>query len=254
MGTLEGRVYIITGGARGMGASHARHLVAEGAQVVVGDVLEDEGLALVEELGDRAVYVHQDVTDQAAWDRIVELALSRFGRLDGLVNNAGVLVFAPFADMDADGFRRIMDINVTGAFLGIRAVAPVLERAGGGAIVNVSSINGIAGSKGLSAYTASKFAVRGLTKAAAQELGPAGIRVNSIHPGSIATPMTQRSGLEDSRSDTEADSFFARVPIARWGQPEEVSPLVAFLLSDQSTYCTGSEFLVDGGVLSGAAF
>lgn len=251
MGILDDRVVIVTGGARGMGAAHARHLVGEGARVVIGDVLDDAGEDLAAELGASARYVHHDVTDEEAWNEVVAVATGEFGRLDGLLNNAGVLAFAPLADMDLPAFRRMIDINLTGAWLGIRAAAPVLTEGGGGAIVNVSSINGMAGAAGLTAYTASKFAVRGLTKAAAQELGRSGIRVNSIHPGSIATPMTQRGG-EQSGSDEL--SFFARVPIARWGQPEEVAPLAAFLLSDQSTYCTGSEFVVDGGVLSGVPF
>lgn len=251
MGILDDRVVIITGGARGMGAAHARHFVAEGAKVVVGDVLDDAGEALADELGKDALYVRHDVTDESAWNDVVGAATAQFGRLDGLVNNAGVLVFQSMAEMTVDAFRRVLDINLTGAWLGIRAVAPVLAAGDGGSIVNVSSINGMAGAAGLSAYTASKFAVRGLTKAAAQELGSAGIRVNSIHPGGIATPMTQGPG---DRSDTDASDFFAKVPIARWGQPEEVSPLAAFLLSDRSTYCTGSEFVVDGGVLSGVPF
>lgn len=251
MGILDDRVVIVTGGARGMGAAHARHLVGEGARVVIGDVLDDAGEDLAAELGASARYVHHDVTDEEAWNEVVAVATGEFGRLDGLLNNAGVLAFAPLADMDLPAFRRMIDINLTGAWLGIRAAAPVLTEGGGGAIVNVSSINGMAGAAGLTAYTASKFAVRGLTKAAAQELGRSGIRVNSIHPGSIATPMTQRGG---EQSGSDESSFFARVPIARWGQPEEVAPLAAFLLSDQSTYCTGSEFVVDGGVLSGVPF
>lgn len=251
MGILDDRVVIVTGGARGMGAAHARHLVSEGARVVIGDVLDAEGEALAGELGESARYLHHDVTDEDAWNRIVALTTDSFGRLDGLLNNAGILAFASLADMDLAGFRRIVDINLTGTWLGIRAVAPVLTEGGGGSIVNVSSINGMAGAAGLTAYTASKFAVRGLTKAAAQELGRSGIRVNSIHPGSIATPMTQRGG---DQSGSDESAFFARVPIARWGQPEEVAPLAAYLLSDQSTYCTGSEFVVDGGVLSGVPF
>lgn len=251
MGILDDRVVIVTGGARGMGAAHARHLVGEGARVVIGDVLDDAGEDLAAELGASARYVHHDVTDEEAWNEVVAVATGEFGRLDGLLNNAGVLAFAPLADMDLPAFRRMIDINLTGAWLGIRAAAPMLTEGGGGAIVNVSSINGMAGAAGLTAYTASKFAVRGLTKAAAQELGRSGIRVNSIHPGSIATPMTQRGG---EQSGSDESSFFARVPIARWGQPEEVAPLAAFLLSDQSTYCTGSEFVVDGGVLSGVPF
>jgi 3alpha(or 20beta)-hydroxysteroid dehydrogenase len=250
IGQLDGKVVILTGGARGMGAAHARHFVAEGARVVIGDLLDDEGAALAGELGDRAVFVHHDVTDPDAWATVVDRAVDTFGRVDGLVNNAGVLVFASIADMDLDGFRRVLDINLVGSWLGIKAVAPVLAAGDGGSIVNVSSVNGFVGDPGLSAYTASKFAVRGLTKAAAQELGPAGIRVNSVHPGGIATPMTARPGGH-GRPESE---IFAGVPVPRWGQPEEVSPLVSFLLSDLSTYCSGSEYVVDGGALSGTPF
>ncbi len=248
MGTLDGRVIIITGGARGMGASHARHLVAEGARVVIGDVIDDAGEILAKELGDDAVFVHQDVTSAADWDAVVATATETFGAVHGLVNNAGVLSFGSLADTTPEAFQRMMDINVTGTFLGLRAVAPVITEAGGGSIVNISSINGLLGTAFTTAYTASKFAVRGLTKAAAQELGPAGIRVNSVHPGGIATPMTQHEGGD------AAGAAFAKFPIPRWGQPEEVSPLVAFLLSDQSSYSTGGEFVVDGGITSGLYF
>jgi len=251
MGTLDHKVVIVTGGARGMGAAHARHLVTEGARVVIGDVLDDAGQALATELGDRALYVRHDVTSPEAWAAMVDLAVSEYGALDGLVNNAGVLAFKAMADMDVAEFRRILDINLTGAWLGLQAVTAALTKQGGGSVVNVSSINGFVGAAGLTAYTASKFAVRGLTKAAAQELGGAGIRVNSIHPGGIATPMTQGT---TGKSGVDSDAAFARVPISRWGQPEEVSPLVAYLLSDQSTYCTGSEFVVDGGLLSGTVY
>ncbi|MEI7056679.1 glucose 1-dehydrogenase [Nocardioides sp. CCNWLW239] len=250
MGTLDDKVVIITGGARGMGAAHARHFVAEGARVVIGDLLDEDGKALADELGERAVFAHLDVTSPQDWDAVVALATATYGRLDGLVNNAGVLAFRPIADTDVEEFRRILDINLTGAWLGIKAVTDVLARQGG-SVVNVSSINGFVGSSGLSAYTASKFAVRGLTKAAAQELGAQGIRVNSIHPGGIATPMTGRS---PGQSDTDGAEAFARVPIPRWGRPEEVSPLAAYLVSDLSSYCTGSEFVVDGGALSGTIF
>lgn len=250
MGTLDDKVVIITGGARGMGAAHARHFVAEGARVVIADLLDADGKALADELGEQAVFAHLDVTSPQGWDDVVALAVATYGGLHGLVNNAGVLAFRPIADMDVDEFRRILDINLTGAWLGIKAATDVLAHQGG-SVVNVSSINGFVGSSGLSAYTASKFAVRGLTKAAAQELGEHGIRVNSIHPGGIATPMTGRS---PGQSETDGAEAFARVPISRWGRPEEVSPLAAYLVSDQSSYCTGSEFVVDGGALSGTVF
>lgn len=248
MGILDDRVVIVTGAARGMGAAHARHLVAEGARVVIGDVIDDAGEVLAKELGDDAVFVHHDVTSEEDWAAVVTAAREAFGVVHGLVNNAGVLAFSPIADTTPAAFQRIMDINVTGTFLGLRAVAPVIAEAGGGSIVNISSINGLLGTAHTTAYTASKFAVRGLTKAAAQELGPAGIRVNSIHPGGIATPMTQHEGGD------AAGAAFAKFPIPRWGQPEEVSPLVAFLLSDQSSYSTGGEFVVDGGITSGLYF
>lgn len=250
MGTLDDKVVILTGGARGMGASHARHLVAEGARVVVCDLLDDLGTALADELGDHAVYVHHDVTDPEGWATVVDRAVGAFGQVDGLVNNAGVLVFEAIGDMDLEGFRRVLDINLIGTWLGIKAVAPVLAERDSSSIVNISSLHGMTGDAGMTAYVASKFGVRGLTKAAAQELGAAGTRVNSVHPGGIATPMTSRPGGH-GRAESE---IFARVPASRWGQPEEVSPLVGFLLSDQSTYCTGSEFVVDGGALSGSVF
>ncbi|TYL55877.1 SDR family oxidoreductase [Nocardioides sp. BGMRC 2183] len=250
MGSLDRKVVVLTGGARGMGAEHVRHLVAEGARVVVGDLLDDEGELLARDLGERVLYRHQDVTEPADWEEMVRSAVDTFGRIDGLVNNAGILVRQPIAEMDLDGFRRVLEVNVTSCWLGIKAVAPVMAAGEGGSIVNISSINGLVGSPAQSAYTASKFAVRGLTKAAAQELGTDGIRVNSVHPGGIATPMTAPSG--SVRPSPE--QIFGRIPVPRWGQPEEVSPLVAFLLSDQSTYCTGSEYVVDGGALSGTPF
>ncbi|MFE7228730.1 SDR family oxidoreductase [Nocardioides sp. NPDC057577] len=238
------------GGGGGGGPPHARHLVAEGARVVIGDILDEDGKALADELGESAVFAHLDVTSPQHWADVIGLAKATYGGLDGLVNNAGVLTFRPIADMDVEEFRRVLDINLTGAWLGLKAATDALAQ-GGGSVVNVSSINGFVGSSGLSAYTASKFAVRVLTKAAAQELGPRGIRVNSIHPGGIATPMTGRT---PGQSDTDGAEVFARVPIPRWGRPEEVSPLVAYLVSDQSGYSTGSEFVVDGGALSGTVF
>lgn len=251
MAILEGKVVIVTGGARGMGAQHVRHFVAEGAKVVFGDVLDDAGENLAAEVGPDCQFVHQDVTSESDWKAVVDATTSRFGRIDGLVNNAGILAFQPMAQMSHDGFKAMLDVNVGGSWLGMRAVAEAMTEARGGSIVNVSSVEGMVGAAGLTAYSASKFAVRGMTKAAAQELGPAGIRVNSVHPGAIATPMTQ---MFQGKSGVDETDFLVGLPIARWGQPEEVSPLAAFLLSDLSSYCTGSEYVVDGGMISGAGY
>ncbi len=252
MGKLEGKVALITGGARGMGKSHVRHLVEQGARVVFGDVLDDAGHAVAAKLsGDSARYVHHDVTSEADWDNAVATALEAFGRLDVLVNNAGVLRHAKIADMAPAEFRQVLEINTVGTWLGIRAVIAAMSSAGGGSIINVSSIEGFTGAAGLSAYSASKFAIRGITKAAAQELGPLGIRVNSIHPGGIMTQMAMQAA--QTMTEVNAD-FFKSMPIPRFGEPVEISRLVAFLASDESSYSTGSEFIADGGILSGPGY
>lgn len=251
MGQLDGKVALVTGGARGMGAEHVRRFIAEGAQVVVGDVLDDEGKKLAAEVGEDCHYVHHDVTSESDWADAVAETLFRFGRLDVLVNNAGVLRFQAIREMGLADFTAIMNVNVVGSWLGIKSVTVAMERSGGGSIINVSSVEGFIGAAGLSAYSASKFAVRGLTKSAARELGPSGIRVNSIHPGGIATPMTAAAQSTDG---VDADDFFAKLPISRWGQPAEVSHLAVFLASDGASYCTGSEFVVDGGMLTGAGY
>jgi len=252
MGRLDGKVALITGGARGMGKSHVRHFVAEGARVVFGDVLDEKGQALADSLGDAVRYVRHDVTDEAAWADAVRATLDAFGRLDILVNNAGVLAHARIADMSAAEFRRILEVNAVGCWLGVKAVIDPMTDAGGGSIVNISSIEGLAGAAGLSAYSASKFAVRGITRAAAQELGASGIRVNSIHPGGIMTSMALAAA--DVFRDIDAAEFFKRMPIPRFGEPAEVSRLVVFLASDESSYCTGAEFVADGGLLSGPGY
>ncbi len=251
MGDLDGKVALITGGARGMGAAHVRHFIAQGARVVFGDVLDDEGKALAVELGSGCHYVHHDVTSEAHWLAAVTEAVTRYGRLDALVNNAGILRFLPIAEMTLADFTQIMTVNVTGSWLGIKAVSGAMAEADGGSIVNISSVEGFIGAAGLSAYSASKFAIRGLTKSAARELGGSGIRVNSIHPGAIATPMTAAAVSTDG---VDAAGFFATMPISRWGEPSEVSHLAAFLVSDASSYCTGSEFVVDGGMLTGVGY
>ncbi|TQM33592.1 glucose 1-dehydrogenase [Nocardia bhagyanarayanae] len=249
MGRLEDKVALITGGARGMGAEHVRRFVAEGARVVFGDVLDEQGAELAAELGAAAHYVHHDVTSEADWTAAVDTARERFGKLDVLVNNAGVLRFQSIADMSLADFSTIMNVNVTGSWLGIKTAAPALTEAGGGSIVNISSVEGFIGAAGLSAYSASKFALRGITKSASRELGKAGIRVNSVHPGGIATPMTANAS-----SGVDGDKFFAGLPIPRWGRPEEVTEAVVFLVSDAAGYCTGTEVVVDGGMLTGAGY
>lgn len=251
VGQLDGKVALVTGGARGMGAEHVRQFVAEGARVVFGDVLDQEGKTLAAELGDAVRYVHHDVTSEAEWSAAVSEAVTHFGRLDALVNNAGILRFVPIAEMTAAEFTTIMSVNVTGTWLGIKTAAPALAATGGGSVVNVSSVEGFVGAAGLSAYSASKFAIRGITKSAARELGHQGIRVNSLHPGGIATPMT---AAVSGASGVDGDGFFASLPIPRWGQPIEVSHVAVFLASDAASYCTGGEFVVDGGMLTGCGY
>ncbi len=253
MGRLDGKVALITGGARGMGKSHVRHFVAEGARVVSGDILDDRGQYVADGLGaDGCRYAHLDVTSEADWASAAALAVEAFGRLDVLVNNAGVLKFASIAEMPLDDFRRILEVNAVGCWLGMKAVIEPMKAAGGGSIVNISSIEGFTGAAGLSAYSASKFAVRGMTKVAAQELGPFGIRVNSVHPGGVLTRMTLEQAATFDRVD--GDAFLRSLPIARFAEPVEISRLVAFLASDESSYSTGSEFVADGGILSGPGY
>jgi 3alpha(or 20beta)-hydroxysteroid dehydrogenase len=253
MGRLDGKVALITGGARGMGKSHVRHFVAEGARVVFGDVLDDKGQYVADGLGAQSCrYVHHDVTSEDDWAAAVATATEAFGGLDVLVNNAGVLRFASITDMPLAEFRQILDVNAVGCWLGMKSVIEPMKAAGGGSIVNISSIEGFTGAAGLSAYTASKFAVRGMTKVAAQELGRFGIRVNSVHPGGVLTHMAIDQAATSGHVDGEA--FLKSLPIPRMAEPIEISRLVAFLASDDSSYSTGSEFVADGGVLSGPGY
>jgi 3alpha(or 20beta)-hydroxysteroid dehydrogenase len=252
MGRLEGKVALITGGARGMGKSHVRHFVAEGARVVFGDVLDDKGEYVAAGLDAVCRYLHHDVTSEDDWAAAVALAEEAFGRLDVLVNNAGVLEFARIADMPLDSFRRVLEVNTVGCWLGIKAVIEPMKRAGGGSIVNISSIEGFTGAEGLSAYSASKFAIRGLTKVAARELAGFGIRVNSVHPGGVLTRMVVDSA--GARSGEDAQAFLKAMPLGRFAEPAEISRLVAYLASDESSYSTGSEFVADGGLLAGPGY
>lgn len=239
-GRLAGKVALVSGGARGMGASHVRALVAEGAKVVFGDILDAEGELVATDVGEDTRYVHLDVTQEQDWAQAVAVATAEFGGVDVLVNNAGILNVGTIEDYELSEWHRILDINVTGVFLGIRAVVPPMKVAGRGSIISISSIEGMAGTIACHGYTAAKFAVRGLTKSTALELGPSGIRVNSIHPGLIKTPMTE----------WVPDDIF-QTALGRAAEPVEVSNLVVYLASDESSYSTGSEFVVDGGCTAG---
>ncbi|MQA63062.1 MAG: glucose 1-dehydrogenase [Actinophytocola sp.] len=244
MGRLAGKVALITGASRGQGAAAARAFVAEGAKVLIADVVEELGKELADELGDAAVFQQLDVTDEAAWATAVERTVDEFGSLNVLVNNAGVLHFSRLEDTTLADYQRVMSVNQIGTFLGLRSVVAPMRKAGGGSIVNVSSVEGLAGTPFLVAYTASKFAVRGMTKVAALELGTDGIRVNSIHPGMIDTQMV-RDALGGGEFDT---SWIAKkVALGRVGEPREIADVALFLASDESSYCTGAEFVADGG-------
>jgi 3alpha(or 20beta)-hydroxysteroid dehydrogenase len=238
---FDGKVVLISGGARGQGAAEARMLAAEGAKVMLGDVLEAEGRALAQELGAAAVFVRQDVTEEGDWARAVAAAEALGGGLHGLVNNAGIYLPRSLMETDAALFERHVRVNQFGCFLGMKAVVPAMERAGGGAIVNISSTAGLVGSPHAFAYCATKWALRGMTKAAALDLAARGIRVNSVHPGPIDTEMLKVRTEEENRARVQ------RVPMKRQGTAEEVAKLVLFLLSDDSAYMTGAELAIDGG-------
>jgi 3alpha(or 20beta)-hydroxysteroid dehydrogenase len=239
MGRVDNKVALITGGARGMGAADARMLVKEGAKVVIGDILDDEGQALADELGDAARYVHLDVSSADDWTAAVEIALSSFGKLNVLVNNAGIVQVGPLKTLDVARWQKVLDVNLTGPMLGTKAVIGPMIEAGGGSIINVSSIEGLRGAAYVHSYVASKWGLRGLTKSSALELASSNIRVNSIHPGFIRTPMTEH--LPEDMVQT---------PLGRPGTPDEVATFVVFLASDESSFSTGSEFVVDGGLVT----
>ncbi|MFQ6392924.1 glucose 1-dehydrogenase [Nocardia sp. KC 131] len=239
MDRVSGKTVIVSGGARGMGAAFARRLAAEGASVVVADVLVEEGEAVAAELGDRALFVALDVTDESAWHAAVAAAEEAFGPVSGLINNAGIVHVDPIEKLAEADYRRVIDVNQLGVFLGMKAVVASMRSGGGGSIVNISSIGGIIAFSNILGYVASKWAVRGMTKAAAQEFGGDGIRVNSVHPGVVATEMTATS--------TRSNSMVHDLPLPRAAAPEELASLVLFLISDEASYCTGSEFVADGG-------
>lgn len=249
MGRLDGKVAIITGAARGQGEAEARLFAAEGAKVVVADVLTEEAEAVAADIGDAARAVVLDVTDEDAWVKVVAETEEAWGPVTTLVNNAGILDFNAIDRYDADRFRTVLEVNVMGPMLGTKSVVPSMKRAGNGSIVNISSNGGMEGLPYLSAYSTSKWAIRGLSRSTAIELGRKGIRVNTVHPGGIDTPMTRFGG--DVANDDAA--FYQNLPIKRVGTVDDVAPVVLFLCSDEAGYVTGAEYVVDGGHLAGDA-
>ena len=253
-GRLAGKVAIVTGGAMGQGAAIVRAYVAEGAKVVIADVAKEEGQALADELaaefGEGLVhFVHHDVSDEGSWTAMVDDTNARYGPVSILANNAGVLRFGDIERQDLADLELLFRVNQLGPFLGMKAVTRTMRKNGGGAIINASSTEGLGGMSGTVAYGATKFAVRGMTKGAAHELGRHNIRVNSVHPGMIDTPMTRVHG-----GDAAMEYGASKVPLRRVGTPDDVAPLYVFLGSDEATYINGAEIAIDGGVTATHAF
>lgn len=244
---LKDKTALITGAASGMGASHARAFVREGAKVMIADINDDAGEALAAELGDAARYVHLNVTSAEDWNAAVAATLEAFGGLNVLVNNAGILDGGALGEYPAERWQRVLDINLTGPFLGMSAAVQALKASAPSSIINISSTAGLEGIAGMHGYTASKFGLRGLTKSAALELAGDHVRVNSVHPGSIQTPMTAVMGEQKPIDFTETT-------LTRPAAPEEVTSVVIFLASDESSFSTGAEFVVDGGITAGKIY
>ena len=248
---LADKVCLVTGGARGIGAATAERFVAEGARVMIADRRSDEGIELCHTLNaqrqDCARFAELDIASEEAWRDAVADTVKKFGRLDVLVNNAGMIRVATLEETDLDMFRKVINTNLVGTFLGVKAVLETMKAQGAGSIVNFSSVQGLEGRQGLAAYSASKFGIRGLSKTAAIELGPHGIRVNVVIPGPTRTRMTQRPGW----SDEDYDAAYGNYPLGRMAKATEVADMVVFLASDESSFCTGGDFVVDGGVSAG---
>jgi 3alpha(or 20beta)-hydroxysteroid dehydrogenase len=245
--SLEGRAVLVTGAARGIGEAIARECARAGATVVCADVLDELGRSVANSLGASASYLTLNVAQEDAWHGVARTLSDRHGGVDVLVNNAGVLLSAPLAETTVDDYLRLVSVNQLGCFLGMRTAAPLMAARGGGSIVNVSSALGMVGMSQMVAYTATKFAIRGMTKAAAVELGPVGIRVNSVHPTGVITPMS------DPARFGRGERNVSHIPLRRLADVDEIAQVAAFLASDASSYCTGSEFIIDGGVLAGQA-
>lgn len=247
MGRLSGKIAVVTGASQGMGESHARMMAAEGAKVIMTDLNAEAGQKIADEIGDNAIFFKHDVTDGAGWASVIKLGEEKFGKINILVNNAGILgPLAPLCNMTEDQFQAVCDVNQVSVFLGMQAVLPSMIEAGGGSIVNVSSVAGLVAIYGAPnlAYVASKFAVRGMTKQVAVEYGAQNIRVNSVHPGYIKTPMMAAATNE------EGGDALSMIPMGRLADPSEVSNLVIFLASDESSYLTGTEQVIDGGMVA----
>ena len=247
MGRLSGKVAIVTGASQGMGEATARLFASEGAKVVLGDVKEDAGKAVAKSIGDDALFQKLDVSSDESWRELVAAAISRFGGVDVLVNNAGLVHFTAIENFNPQDANAVLGVNIVGPMLGAKHCVPHMKAKGKGVIVNISSVDGLRGCNGLTLYTASKWAVRGLTKSLAYELGPAGIRVCSVHPGAVDTPMGNHRGQKGD----ELNANYRRVPLQRIGQPEEIARASLFVASDEASYITGAEIAVDGGWSAG---
>ncbi len=249
MGRLNTKVAIVTGGSQGQGEAICRAFVAEGAQVIIADIATEQGEALAAELGESAIFMHHDVSDPASWTAVVERANSLFGPVNVLAANAGILRFGAIDEMTIDEAQAVWDVNQRGCYLGMQAVIPTMKQNGGGSIINASSIEGMGGMGYLAAYCGSKWAIRGMTKAVAHEVGGAKIRVNSVHPGMIDTAMTQVHG-----GDAAMEYGATKVALKRVGLPADIAPTYVFLASDESGYITGAEIAIDGGATATHAF